>query len=570
MVGFKDKSLRVIVPIAVLVLILNALIPINAYRILNVSHAKTNHSRETIDKATNLLLAVVDAETGMHGYVLTNNQKFLEPYYAALAKLDSQRDELNILTANRPNSKKSFILLANRIDTSLEQIKKIITISEDSNSKLAIVMIRSGEGKTRMDLVRASVADLIKIENQQLQLEAKYESKVNLYSLLSLIFLTIFDMVMFAIAFRQLFKSLKTAKEIEQELNHLHRLSLKHSAQLKARNKIKDIQARLTDQLHSVLTPQEAYVAIERFCTYLFPDNSGTLFIRSNSKDYFQMMAQWGNSTYEDNGFNPEDCWASRSNNTHIYIAETETIACNHLSNLSQKATASTCIPISSSDEMIGILTLYSQPPHEGGLDEDTLEVANEVASQISLAIANLRLRENLKKSSIIDVLTGLYNRRYLDETFIREINRSQRLKESIGIIMLDIDHFKSFNDNYGHEAGDHVLHEVGVILNQACRANDLACRYGGEEFVIVLLNADLNTTVGRATVIQDQVKKKQFMYGGQPLPTVTVSMGISMFPSHGNKPDQLIRCADEALYKAKHNGRDRVEIAANSIELQQ
>lgn len=561
----KNKSLRVIVPIAVVVLILNALIPIYAFKVLNVSYAKTSHSRNTIDKASNVMLTMVDAETGMRGYIITDNTKFLEPYYAARARLENQRHELSELVANTPSAKKLLNTLNKRIDSSLEQIQKTISINESGDNEQATDIVRSSEGKARMDLVRTAVAELIELEKQQLKAQAAYEDKVDTVALTALLFLTLFDVVMFVIAFRLLFNALKTARAAESELNRLHNLSVKYSEQLAASNKIKDTQARLTDQLQAVLTAQEAYTVIERYCTYLFPHNAGTLFIRSHSKDYFQMMAQWGKCNYKDDGFEPMDCWAARSNHIHAYIAQTESMACNHLSHSSPEPHTAVCIPIASSDEMIGIMTLYGQANEDGTIntvDEETINLIQEVVSQIALAISNLRLRENLRNSSIVDVLTGLYNRRYLDETFHREIARSQRSKESIGIIMLDVDHFKNFNDTYGHEAGDHVLHEVGLSLKQACRASDLACRYGGEEFVLLLLNADLKSTIERTAMIREELKKKHLMYGGQSLPAVNVSMGVSMYPHHGSKPEELIRCADEALYKAKHDGRDRVEIA--------
>lgn len=579
----KNKSLRIIVPVAIIMLILNALLPINAYRVLSLSYAQSNHSRLTIDKATSVLLSMVDAETGMRGYIITSNQQFLGPYYSARAKLDSQRYELKQLTNDRAVTAKAFDNLENKTNASLEQIQKVIAVNEGGDNKLAVTMVRSGEGKARMDLVRSSVAELIELEKEELKNHAAYESQVNLYTLLALILLTVLDIITFVIAFKLLFKALRVAKNTENELSRLHRLSLKQSEQLIASNKIKDTQARLTDQLQSVISPVEAYTAIERFCTYLFPNYSGTLFIRSNSKDYFQLMARWGKTVYKDDGFEPVECWAARSNHMHTYVADSETIPCHHLSHSSPQPRSSVCIPISSSDEMIGIMTLYGEvnpgevnpdEVNEGevtddvtthAIDEQSILLANEVVAQIALAISNLRLRENLRKSSIVDVLTGLYNRRYLDETFIREIARSERAKESIGIIMLDIDHFKSFNDTYGHEAGDHVLHEVGVVLKQACRASDLACRYGGEEFVMLLLNADLKTTLDRTALIQEEIKKKHIIYGGQSLPPVTVSMGVSLYPTHGIKPEELIRCADEALYLAKHNGRDRTEIASGS-----
>lgn len=566
----RNKSLRLIVPIAVIVLVLNSLLPFYAFRILNVSYAKASHSRDTIDRATNVLLTMVDAETGMRGYIITNNPKFLEPYYAALARLDSQRYELNKLIASTPITAKTLDTLGTRIDSSLEQIQKVISTNNTSNNKLAVDMIRSGEGKARMDLVRASVEELIEQENEQLKIQAAYEAKVDFITLIALSFMTVLDVVMFVFAFRLLFKSLRIAKNTEDELNRLHILSVKNGEQLSARNKIKDTQARLTDQLQSVLTAQEAYTAIERYCTYLFPRNPGTLFIRSHSKDYFQMVAQWGKSTYQDDGFEPTDCWAARSNHLHKHIANSETLACQHLRHSSPEPQAALCIPISSADEMIGIMSLYGQVTDDnniGTVDEEAINLVEEVVSQIALAISNLRLRENLRRSSIVDMLTGLYNRRYLDETFNREIARSQRAKESIGVIMLDIDHFKNFNDTYGHEAGDHVLHEVGFTLKQACRASDLACRYGGEEFVLILLNADLKSTIDRTAMIREELKKKHIMYGGQPLPAVNLSMGVAMYPTHGARPDELIRNADEALYKAKRDGRDRVEIAFTPSE---
>lgn len=562
---FKNKPLHIIVPVAILMLVLNALLPINAYRILSSSYAESNHSREIIDTSVNIMLSMINAETGMRGYIVTNNQQFLDPYYAALAKLDNQRYELKQLTSDRLAASKAYTTVNNRITVSLDHIQKVIAVNQTGNSKLAIDMIRSGQGKERMDLVRSSTAELIELEKEELKKHSAYESKVNTYTLFALILLTILDIVTFALAFKLLFRALKVAKHTEIELNRLHQLSLQQSEQLIASNKIKDTQARLTDQLQSVVTPQEAYMAIERFCQYLFPNHSGILFIRSNSRDYFQLMASWGDSIYKEDGFEPTDCWAARSNHTHDFLVNSESLPCHHLSYSSPEPKSSICIPFSSADEMIGILTLYGQESDGNNIqaiDEHTIQLANEVVAQIALAISNLRLRENLRKSSIVDVLTGLYNRRYLDETFVREIARSERAKESIGIIMLDIDHFKSFNDTYGHEAGDHVLHEVGIVLKQACRASDLACRYGGEEFVMLLLNADMNTTIARTAFIQEELKKRHITYGAQSLPPLTVSMGVSLYPANGIKPEELIRKADDALYKAKHNGRNRTEIA--------
>jgi diguanylate cyclase (GGDEF)-like protein len=175
-------------------------------------------------------------------------------------------------------------------------------------------------------------------------------------------------------------------------------------------------------------------------------------------------------------------------------------------------------------------------------------------------------LRTSLRNSSIIDALTGLYNRRYLDETLGRELARAERLGQTMGLILIDVDHFKSFNDNYGHEAGDLVLREIGAVLKRAARASDLACRYGGEELIVVLPLASLEVTVQRAEQLRETIKKINISYGGRELPPITASFGISMTPRDGSDVETLFRAADSALYRAKGNGRDQVVVFAAPV----
>ncbi|MBA3696930.1 MAG: GGDEF domain-containing protein [Methylotenera sp.] len=213
---------------------------------------------------------------------------------------------------------------------------------------------------------------------------------------------------------------------------------------------------------------------------------------------------------------------------------------------------------------MIGILSILD--PQENlenttSVNGDLESLALEVVGHIGLAITNLRLRETLKNSAIVDVLTGLFNRRYLNETLARELARANRAKLSLGVIMLDIDHFKMFNDMHGHEAGDLVLKEVGLLLKNALRASDIACRYGGEEFVLVLPEADMEISKLRAETIRDNIRAINLVYGGLTLPSITVSIGICVFPDDGIEAETLLKAADDALYHAKRNGRDQIQV---------
>jgi diguanylate cyclase (GGDEF)-like protein len=223
------------------------------------------------------------------------------------------------------------------------------------------------------------------------------------------------------------------------------------------------------------------------------------------------------------------------------------------------------CIPILAQGEAVGVLH-FQATDEAPQLNPAELSFKTTFAGQIGLSIANIKLREELRSQSVRDALTGLYNRRYLGEALDRELRRAVRGKQSVGILMLDLDHFKQFNDTHGHDAGDTVLREAAAFLVKNVRAEDLVCRYGGEEFVIILPTADLEGARTRAERLREKVKELSIVYQGQQLRMVTFSGGIAEFPSHGNTPQELMAAADAALYEAKALGRDRI-VAAKLAE---
>ena len=217
-----------------------------------------------------------------------------------------------------------------------------------------------------------------------------------------------------------------------------------------------------------------------------------------------------------------------------------------------------------SQGEALGVFHLqHSQSDetqgHSRAFDQGLVET---VADTISLAIANLKLRETLRNQSTRDLLTGLHNRRFMDESLTREIHRAIRNQHPLGVIMLDIDHFKNFNDTFGHEAGDAVLHELGNFLMRSIRKGDIACRYGGEEFLLLLPEATLENTRQRAQELCDEVRKIEVQYRGEMLGNITVSIGVAAFPDYGESRDDVVQAADRALYQAKKEGRNRVVVA--------
>jgi diguanylate cyclase (GGDEF)-like protein len=184
------------------------------------------------------------------------------------------------------------------------------------------------------------------------------------------------------------------------------------------------------------------------------------------------------------------------------------------------------------------------------------------VAEHLALALTNLQLRARLHEQSIRDPHTGLYNRRYLDETIGRELRKAQRHQRPVGVIMLDLDYFKQFNDTYGHDGGDTLLRAVGTFLQQHIRGEDIVCRYGGEEFTMILPEATLESTIRRAYEICDGIRRLVIHHNGRALRSITASLGIAAFPEHGPDADTLIKAADMALYQAKARGRNQIIIA--------
>lgn len=175
---------------------------------------------------------------------------------------------------------------------------------------------------------------------------------------------------------------------------------------------------------------------------------------------------------------------------------------------------------------------------------------------------ALLKSQALLREQSVRDHLTGLFNRRYMEETLERELLRAARKQLSLGMIMLDVDDFKRFNDTWGHAAGDEILRELGSLLLRQVRGEDIACRYGGDEFILILPDASREVTGERAELICDDAKKFHLQFEGQSLPAVTLSLGVAAFPEHGTTSTGILRVADAALYRAKHQGRARVVVA--------
>ena len=355
--------------------------------------------------------------------------------------------------------------------------------------------------------------------------------------------------------FRDITHRQQTEVELQQTNDRLN-LSVK---ELEQRNHEITLLSEISDVLQACRTIVEAYTAISTFLKLMFPDVPGGIFLINASKNIVEAVVQWGDPPLTSHAsFLPNDCWALRRGRSHFANLLHGNLQCQHLDH--PLPAASLCVPMIAQGEALGMLYLSSL--ESGTAIEAKQQLAFTVAEHISLALANIKLREKLESQSIRDPLTGLFNRRYMEESLDREIQRCDHKHQPLGIIMLDVDHFKRFNDTFGHEAGDSVLQELGQFLLKYVRGSDIACRYGGEEFILILPEGSLDITSKRAEQLREGIKHIHLKYRNEPLGQITLSLGVASFPEHGLTGQNVIREADAALYRAKREGRDAVRLA--------
>lgn len=313
----------------------------------------------------------------------------------------------------------------------------------------------------------------------------------------------------------------------------------------------------LNDLLQACTTQAEAYQVIAHVAVELFAGQSGCLAILSAPDQNMETVARWGDETALKSSFSSEDCWALRRGKLHEASDPRVDLLCHHF--VHQSLAGYLCVPLIVQSGTTGLLCLTGMAGK--GRGSITRQLAVAVGETIKLSLYNLKLREELREQAVHDPLTGLCNRRYLEENLGRELHRARRGNAPLCVVMLDLDNFKPFNDTFGHDAGDSLLRDLAHVLRERLRKSDISCRYGGDEFVLVLPDSSLADTRQRVEQIRTLVKGLQGRRDGAPLDTITVSAGVAMAPEHGSTAAALLQAADNAMYAAKQAGGDRVVV---------
>ncbi|QXE92221.1 diguanylate cyclase [Geomonas subterranea] len=508
--------------------------------------AKTNvltqHTYDVIMAVDNLNNSMLQAESSRRGYILTGNvqQKSRCEIFAQSAQENLR--EVKELTVDNQSQQRRLARLDELMQRKIAVFKLSISHYDRMGFRGPEQAQLTEEGTSLMTAVRTGI-DEIKSHEKTLLSERRARERT------TLLILTVVVLSGILIAIILLSLSYYIAR-------HESRSHIIAAGHLQAANRdISDLSS-MTQLLQSCADFEEARGILSCYGEKFFPKDPGGIYLLNPSRTLMTDAATWGGADRKP--FNPDQCWAMRLGQTHLSAAASD-VQCQHVEVGGSRAHL--CIPLAAHHETLGTLSLDLGLPQ--GTDEEFLErkrlKAGAFAEQVALAVRSLQLREQLRELSIRDPLTGLLNRRHMEESLLREISRATRTRQPLSVVMLDVDHFKNFNDTFGHEAGDHVLKEVGQVLQKNVRDSDIACRFGGEEFTLILPEADCDTALEICNRIRSSVKELQLVMGRQHLGHITISAGISVFPSDGDTIQQLLATADEALYEAKEKGRDRV-----------
>jgi diguanylate cyclase (GGDEF)-like protein len=307
----------------------------------------------------------------------------------------------------------------------------------------------------------------------------------------------------------------------------------------------------MVELLQTCHSQAEANTVIEGALPKLLPGVGGALYVSRRDDATLELQVSWGSITAAQS-FCAADCWALRRGRPHLYEPASAATLCRHAGECED---ACLCVPLVSQGDTLAVLHLRRATAES--LSEDVQRLASALAEQLSLAVGNLRLQETLRSGSERDPLTDLYNRRHLEISLQRELARARRHGFPVSLIMLDVDHFKDFNDTNGHDAGDEVLRNVAHVLKRHTRAEDVACRYGGEEFLLVLSDCAVDDAYAKGEAIREAIAQLHVFARGLALPRITASLGIACYPEDGERMEDLIAAADAALYRAKSSGRN-------------
>jgi len=516
------------------------------------------------ERAYNLVLSLLkDAETGQRGFLIANDEGFLEPYNAGVAQLPEAIEELEKRAASE-QERTLVARIAELSNAKLREMDQTIRLKKGGDVQVALDVVASQRGKLMMDELRTLLGRQLRLLNdQRTRLREELTTTLRYTTALG-IGASIASLVLIVAALYIVTRSMAARTQAARQSEILAESNAQLARQSAVRAERLTLTANMLQALDSVKTPPELARVLPVFLRKLLPDTAGAVYLYRNSRDVLELKACWGLSEEAPPTVVPGECWGLRLGRVHVATREHD-LCCDHGAIWLATHASQTCVPMISQGDVIGVLVVAGERRADNPLDSAHIVT---LAEQLSLAVSNVLLRDTLRHQSTVDPLTSLYNRRFFDESLKRELARAQRSRSACAVVMIDLDHFKRVNDTYGHDGGDLVLQAASRIILQRVRASDVACRYGGEELVLMLPDCEAAEAARCAEAIRVSLTGIVIQHAGKTISGISASFGVAQWPGHGSGEQDLLQAADRALYAAKKGGRNRVVMAEGDIAL--
>ncbi len=406
---------------------------------------------------------------------------------------------------------------------------------------------------------RETVTLMLKTQQQLLHKAVTQFSNIGVRSMALTVGFTVFAVIVVLVLFGILIRDAYFRQHNQRQLAETNQLLATTIRTLQRRAHESELLTLSRDELQLCMKPEQVRQSTACSLQKLLPGTTGSICEISRSRQWVEVQARWNGASALPDNFPLESCCGLRSGHERWRKPGQSEVHCSHFTSTAPDNYV--CLPMIAHGDTLGMV--YVECPSAGiaAMVEEQVAALHDMVEMASMTIANLNLRNDLEQQSIRDGLTGLFNRRFMEVALDRELSRAHRHEKQLALLMVDLDHFKEINDALGHEAGDGVLRQAAQIMNRLVRSDDIICRYGGEEFVVILPEISLENACARAERIRSAMSDIQLHFGEEELRKVTISIGVALYPQHGTTAEQLLRASDRALYAAKNQGRNRVVV---------
>jgi diguanylate cyclase (GGDEF)-like protein len=544
---------------ALLMLAVVAAATVVSFRRAAASFAWVEHTYQVIGGLQEYRATIREAESSARGYRLTRSPALRQQLLQAEPAVAAQLQQLGAMVSDNSVQTQRLRRLRDLSSEDLALSRALLAIPE--HAALPEQLLDAGSHTMRriealVGPMLATELSLLALRREQTVFEGRLLMGVTFGGTILSAWLLLWLM-------RGLAVEITRSRALERQTREAAS-GLEHSlAELALVSEQRGALARYASLLQSCHDVEEALRITGHVVSELIPDAGGRCYLLRASQDMAETAIAFGAPAVGSAEIlQPDQCWALRRGRPYVVPHLADGVRCTHVdAGATGSGSWSLCVPLLAQGTALGLLHVNGNSAAGAATAPMLLE---SVAEQLGLALVNLQLREKLRMQSLRDPLTGLYNRRYLDESLQREVVRCQRRGLPLAVLMLDVDHFKAFNDNNGHAAGDALLAAIAKALLSCTRSEDLACRYGGEEFTVVLVETNATDAMARAEQIRSVIAGTTVQHLKRTLGPCTASLGLAMLSDTALTPSELLEQADAALYRAKAGGRDCV-VAARS-----